>query len=111
VLEKGVLSDRYLDEMLTGGRLDEMGSRGREVYDELRSSGEIKKVRRLNDLARQRGQSLAQLAVTWVLRDPRVTSVVVGVSSVAQLNENIDAAAAPALTADELDRIERILAD
>ena len=69
------------------------------------------KVCRLNELARQRGQSLAQLAVTWVLRDPRVTSVVVGVSSVAQLNENIDAATAEPLTADELDRIEQILAD
>ena len=64
-------------------------------------------VRALNEIAAARGQSLAQLALAWALRDQRVTSVLIGASSVAQLEENLAAAGHPAFTADELAAIDR----
>jgi L-glyceraldehyde 3-phosphate reductase len=63
-------------------------------------------LRALNEIAQARGQTLAQLALSWVLRDHRVTSALVGASSVAQLEENLGAAAAPGFTADELAAID-----
>jgi len=63
-------------------------------------------IRRLNEIAQRRGQSLAQLALQWVLRDPRVTSVLIGASSVAQLEANVAAFDAPALTDSELAAID-----
>ena len=63
-------------------------------------------MRALNDVARARGQSLAQLALSWVLRDPRMTSAVIGASSVPQLEENLAAAGRTAFTADELAAID-----
>jgi len=63
----------------------------------------------LNELAANRGQSLAQLAITWVLRHPAVTSALIGASRVAQLDDNLDAITAPALSKDELKRIDEIL--
>jgi L-glyceraldehyde 3-phosphate reductase len=59
-------------------------------------------------VAEQRGQSLAQLARAWVLRDPRVVSVIIGASSVAQLDQNLDALAAGPLAAEELAEIDRL---
>jgi L-glyceraldehyde 3-phosphate reductase len=64
-------------------------------------------VRALNEIARARGQSLAQLALAWALRDQRVTSVLIGAGSVAQLEENLAAAGHTAFTADELAAIDR----
>jgi L-glyceraldehyde 3-phosphate reductase len=63
-------------------------------------------VRRLNEIAQGRGQKLAQLALTWALRDPRMTSLVIGASSVEQLDTNLDALAAPPLTEEEVTRID-----
>ena len=63
-------------------------------------------VRRLNEIAEKRGQKLAQLALQWVLRDARVTSAVIGASSVEQLDTNLDALEGPALTDDELAAID-----
>ncbi len=64
-------------------------------------------VRALNEIARSRGQTLAQLAISWVLRDPRVTSALIGASSVAQLEENLAAAGRTDFTDDELAAIDR----
>jgi L-glyceraldehyde 3-phosphate reductase len=63
-------------------------------------------VRRLNEIAVARGQKLAQLALQWALRDPRVTSAVIGASSVEQLDTNLDALAGPPLTREELASID-----
>ena len=63
-------------------------------------------MRALNNVARARGQSLAQLALSWVLRDPRMTSAVIGASSVAQLEENLAEAGRTAFSADELAAID-----
>jgi L-glyceraldehyde 3-phosphate reductase len=64
-------------------------------------------IRALNDLARQRGQSLAQMAIAWVLRDPRVTSALIGASSVAQLEDNVAAIDRVDFTDDELAAIDK----
>ena len=68
----------------------------------------MRKVRALNELARARGQTLAQLAIAWVLRNPRMTSALVGASSVEQLRENLDSLRQLAFSAEELAAIERI---
>ncbi len=67
------------------------------------------RIRALTDLAQGRGQSLAQLALVWALRDPRMTSLIIGASSVAQLENNIGALDNQQLSADELTEIERVL--
>lgn len=69
------------------------------------------RLRGLNDIAQGRGQSLAQLALNWVLRDSRMTSALIGASSVRQLEENVAALAAPALTAAELKDIDTFAVD
>jgi L-glyceraldehyde 3-phosphate reductase len=71
------------------------------------SEENLEQVGALNEIARERGQSLAQMALTWALRDERVTSVIVGASSVAQLEENLGAAGHEGFTRDELTAIAR----
>jgi L-glyceraldehyde 3-phosphate reductase len=71
----------------------------------------VERLRALNDLAAERGQTLAQLALVWALRDERVTSLVIGASSVEQLEQNVGALAKPDLSADELARIDALLTD
>ena len=65
------------------------------------------KIRALNEIAARRGQTLAQLAIAWVLRDPRMTSTVLGASSVEQLEENVGALTRLDFTAEELEEIDR----
>jgi L-glyceraldehyde 3-phosphate reductase len=105
-LAQGLLSDRYL------GGIPE-GSRASKPHGFLRpeqvTPDRIDRVRRLNEIAKARGQSLAQMALLWVLRAPVVTSALIGASSVAQLDQNLDALKAAALSADELARIEAVL--
>ena len=69
----------------------------------------IKKLNALNAIAKKRGQSLAQMALAWVLRDPRITSALIGARNVAQLDNSLDALNAPALSAEELAAIEKVL--
>ena len=71
----------------------------------------LARVRALNDIAASRGQSLAQLALVWALRDPRMTSLVIGASSVAQLEDNVGALDRLDLTDDELAEIDRHATD
>jgi len=109
VLDKGRLSDRYLRGIPKGSRMAKAGRAGREYYKQMKASGLLERISRLNELARSRGQSLAQMAITWALRDEKVTSVLVGVSSVQQLKDNLAALGAAPLTQDELARIDSIL--
>jgi L-glyceraldehyde 3-phosphate reductase len=102
-LAQGVLTGKYLDGIPAGSRASQAdGTLAAEEISEQR----LGRVRALNDIARARGQSLAQLALSWVLRDPRMTSAVIGASSVAQLEENLAAAGRTAFTADELAAID-----
>jgi L-glyceraldehyde 3-phosphate reductase len=102
-LAQGLLTDRYLDGVPQGSRASRQGSLSREMLNE----DNLSRVRALNVIAQRRGQSLAQMAIAWVLRDPRVTSVLIGASSVTQLEENVAALEQTGLSADELAEIDR----
>jgi len=104
-LAQGVLSNRYLD----GIPADSRASRGTKLLSREHITPDVlRKVRALNELARARGQTLAQLAIAWVLRNPRMTSALVGASSVEQLRENLGSLRQLAFSAEELAAIERI---
>ncbi len=102
-LAQGLLTGRYLDGVPEDSRAARSGS---TVPEESFSDETMARVRGLNGIAVERGQSLAQLALQWVLRDARVTSAVIGASSVEQLDANLDALEFPDLTDDELTRID-----
>jgi L-glyceraldehyde 3-phosphate reductase len=102
-LAQGLLTDRYLDGVPEGSRASEDGS----FSPELLTEETLAKVRALNEIAAGRGQSLAQLAIAWTLRDERVTSALVGASSVEQLEANIAALDHLELSDEELAEIDR----
>ena len=102
-LAQGVLTGKYLGGVPAGSRASQDGSLAASQLAE----PVLAHVRALNQIAQARGQSLAQLALSWALRDPRVTSVLIGASSVAQLEENLGAAAHTGFTGDELAAIDR----
>jgi L-glyceraldehyde 3-phosphate reductase len=98
-LAQGLLTGKYLAGIPEGSRASQDGG---SLSPGQLSEHTLEQVRALNEIARARGQSLAQMALSWALRDQRVTSVVVGASSVAQLEENLDAAGHEEFTRDEL---------
>jgi L-glyceraldehyde 3-phosphate reductase len=97
-LAQGMLTDRYLDGIPEGSRMAENSS----LSSDFLNDANLANIRALNDIARSRGQSLAQLALAWAARDPRVTSVLIGASSVKQLEQNIAALEHQGFTGDEL---------
>jgi L-glyceraldehyde 3-phosphate reductase len=101
-LAQGMLTDRYLDGVPEGSR----ASQGKSLSTDLLTEQNLKHVRALNDMAKERGQSLAQMALAWVLRDDRVTSVLVGASSVRQLENSLGCLDNLTFTDDELRRID-----
>ncbi|HET6166576.1 MAG TPA: aldo/keto reductase, partial [Marmoricola sp.] len=105
-LAQGLLTDRYLDGIPPDSRAARANSTVTPIDDDV-----LRRVRALNEIAEGRGQELAQLALQWVLRDPRVTSAVIGASSVEQLDTNLDALTGPALTDDELAAIDEHAVD
>jgi len=106
-LAQGMLSDKYLNGIPEGSRASRNGS----LSPKLLSEEALEKIRALNGIAQQRGQSLAQLALAWTLRDPRVTSTLVGVSSIEQLEANVAALDNAELGDDELEEIDRHATD
>jgi L-glyceraldehyde 3-phosphate reductase len=102
-LAQGLLTDKYLD----GVQEDSRVSRGNYFSAELLSEENLARVRALNEIAARRGQTLAQLAIAWALRDERVTSALLGASSVHQLEQNVAALAKLDFEADELAEIDR----
>ncbi|GAA2128162.1 L-glyceraldehyde 3-phosphate reductase [Nocardioides bigeumensis] len=102
-LAQGVLTDKYLDGVPADSRAAREGSTIDKGHLDDKT---LRHVRRLNEIAQGRGQKLAQLALQWALRDERVTSAVIGASSVEQLDTNLDAIGAPPLTDDELRAID-----
>jgi L-glyceraldehyde 3-phosphate reductase len=102
-LAQGMLTDKYLDGIPEGSR----AARDSSLSPDLLTDGALEKIRALNELARGRGQTLAQLAIAWVLRDERVTSALVGASSVEQLEDSVGALDRLELTEDELEEIDR----
>ncbi len=106
-LAQGMLTDRYLDGIPAGSRASSAGSLGKDLLNE----DNLTKVRELNEIARERGQTLAQLALAWTLRDRRVTSTLIGASSVKQLEDNVAALKKLDFTADELAEIDKRATD
>jgi L-glyceraldehyde 3-phosphate reductase len=106
-LAQGMLTDKYLDGVPEGSR----AARDSSLSSELLSEQNLEHVRALNKLAQERGQSLAQMALAWTLRDPRVTSTLIGASSVRQLEENVAALERLPFTDDELEAIDRHAVD
>jgi L-glyceraldehyde 3-phosphate reductase len=106
-LAQGMLTDKYLDGIPEGSR----ASRESSLSPDLLTSEALEKIRALNEIAGRRGQSLAQMAVAWVLRDERVTSALIGASSVAQLEANVAALKNLDFSPDELAEIDEYATD
>jgi L-glyceraldehyde 3-phosphate reductase len=107
-LAQGLLTDRYLDGVPESSR----AARGTStIAQDHLDEATLTHVRNLNEIATSRGQKLAQLALQWALRDPRVTSVLIGASSVEQLDTNLDGLTGPPLTSDELEAIDQDAVD
>ncbi len=107
-LAQGRLTDKYINGIPADSRIGRALPNGAILPKDL-TEEMIGKIRQLNQLALHRGQTLAQMAIAWLLKDPRVTSVLVGASSIGQLQNSIDALNAPAFSADLLQQIESIL--
>ncbi|MEV7679539.1 L-glyceraldehyde 3-phosphate reductase [Streptomyces sp. NPDC088341] len=106
-LAQGLLTNKYLKGIPEGSR----ATQGKSLDPDLLSDEVTRRLNGLNEIARRRGQSLAQLALNWVLRDPRMTSALIGASSVKQLEENVAALAGAPLSADELKEIDGFAVD
>src|SRR3954465_10114025 len=106
-LAQGMLTDRYLD----GIPDDSRAAQGKSLDPSLLSDEALAHIRRLDEIAQARGQSLAQLALAWVLRDERVTSVLIGASSVRQLDDNLAVLDNLSISQEEIDSIEQDAVD
>ena len=106
-LAQGMLTNKYLKGIPAGSR----ASQGKSLDPSLLSEAALKHIRALDRMAKARGQSLAQMALAWALRDPRVTSVLIGASSVAQLDDSLDAVQNLEFTDAELTKIDRHAVD
>ncbi|MEU0273496.1 L-glyceraldehyde 3-phosphate reductase [Streptomyces sp. NPDC006307] len=106
-LAQGLLTDKYLTGIPEGSR----ATQGKSLDPNLLSDEVVRRLRGLDEIARRRGQSLAQLALTWVLRDERMTSALIGASSVTQLEQNIAALGGAPLSEEELKEIDSYAVD
>jgi L-glyceraldehyde 3-phosphate reductase len=106
-LAQGMLTDKYLAGIPEGSRATRHGS----LSPDLLTEQALEQIRALNGIAKGRGQSLAQMAVAWTLRDPRMTSTLVGASSVAQLEDTLGALERLDFSGDELTEIDRYATD
>lgn len=107
-LAQGLLTAKYLDGTIPS---DARAAKGVYFQGRMLTPRVLEQVRELNALARERGQTLAQMAIAWVLRDPRVTSALIGARTVAQLDDSLNALGNPHFTAEELARIDLHSAD
>jgi L-glyceraldehyde 3-phosphate reductase len=106
-LAQGLLTNKYLKGIPEGSR----ATQGKSLDPGLLSDEVLRRLRGLNEIAKRRDQSLAQLALNWVLRDPRMTSALIGASSVKQLDENVAALSAAPLSAEDLKEIDTFAVD
>ena len=108
-LAQGLLTDKYLNGIPADARINRAG--GGSFKKDFLSDDNLRRVRALNEIAKARGQSLAQMAYAWVLRDPRVTTTLIGASSAQQIRENVAALAKLDFTPEELAAIDRQAVD
>ncbi len=104
-LAQGLLTNKYLNGIPEGSR----ASKGVFLKPEMLTQDKLTQIRTLNEIAQSRNQSLAQMALAWLLKDKRITSVLIGASSVVQLDDNLKALDNYQFSADELKKIEKIL--
>lgn len=104
-LAQGLLTNRYLNGIPEDSRI----AKGGFLKKEALTKEVLNRIKALNEVAAQRGQTLAEMALAWVLKDEMVTSVIIGASSVAQLADNLKAIENTKFTAEELETIQRIL--
>lgn len=105
-LAQGLLTNKYLHGIPEDSRIR---TDGRFLHEDALSESRLAQIRALNDIAENRGQTLAQMALSWVLRDGEVTSVLIGASRASQITENTKIVEASAFTSDELSAIEAVL--
>lgn len=105
-LEQGMLTDKYLNGIPEDSRIRRDG---RYLRESSLTDTKMEKIRALNELAKERGQSLAQMALAWVYQDPAITSVLMGASRPQQIIDNLGMLNSPAFTEEELSRIETIV--
>ena len=103
-LAQGLLTNRYLNGIPEDSRI----ARGGFLKKEALTDEVLNKIKALNELAVLRGQTLAEMALAWVLKDEMVTSVIIGASSVAQLKDNLEAIKNTTFTTEEIEKINRI---
>jgi L-glyceraldehyde 3-phosphate reductase len=106
-LAQGMLTTKYLNGVPEGSRASREGS----LSDKFLTSENISRIQALNEIAKSRNQTLAQMAIAWVLRDPRVTSALIGARTVDQLDNSLAALDGPEFTSDDLAEIERYATD
>ena len=108
-LAGGTITDRYLNGLPPDSRQGKQGESGQRWWNEQEEKGVFERLRQLNDIAKQRDQSLAQMALAWTLRLPSVTSALIGASSVKQVEENVATIKNLEFSSDELSRIQSIV--
>lgn len=110
-LAQGLLTGKYLSGIPEGSRMQREGKKVRGLTEKMLTPGNLNSLRLLNEMAQQRGQSMAQMALSWLLKDQRVTSVLIGASRPEQIEENVQALSNLAFSAEELAQIDKHVAD
>ena len=110
-LAQGLLTGKYLNGIPEGSRMQREGKKVRGLTENMLTEENLSSLRLLNEMAQQRGQSMAQMALSWLLKDNRVTSVLIGASRPEQLEENVQALANLTFSAEELAQIDKHVAD
>ncbi|MGE0969023.1 L-glyceraldehyde 3-phosphate reductase [Klebsiella sp. WOUb02] len=110
-LAQGLLTGKYLQQIPEGSRMFYEGKRDRGLTETMLSESNVRSLRLLQEMAHDRGQSMAQMALSWLLKDNRVTSVLIGASRPQQLDENVKALENLTFSAEELTQIDQHVAD
>ncbi|RKQ39182.1 aldo/keto reductase [Enterobacter sp. R1(2018)] len=110
-LAQGLLTGKYLNGIPAGSRMQVEGKKARGLTENMLSEANLNSLRLLNEMAQRRGQTMAQMALSWLLKDERVTSVLIGASRPEQLEENVKALENLTFSAEELSNIDKHVAD
>lgn len=110
-LAQGLLTGKYLNGIPEGSRMQREGHKVRGLTEKMLTDANLSSLRLLNEMAQARGQTMAQMALSWLLKDARVTSLLIGASRPEQLEENVRALDNLRFTEDELTRIDQHVAD
>lgn len=110
-LAQGLLTGKYLNGIPEGSRMQREGKKARGLTEKMLTDSNLNSLRMLNEMAQRRGQSMAQMALSWLLKDDRVTSVLIGASRPEQIEENVQALNNLSFSAEELAQIDQHIID